>query len=89
LVAGFFSGIAAFFVFILIAVHLIMLGSTWTIIAAVDSFGWLSGIFAIILARKRAAFLAQPRANQWWWVAGIWATHIAALGGFIALGRML
>lgn len=86
---GFFSMIAAFFVLILIIVHLILLGSTWKMIAFVDTFGWMSGIFTIILARRRHRFLALQRTTQIWWAACIWAVHVAALGGFILLANLI
>jgi hypothetical protein len=89
LAPGFFSGICAVFVFGLICIHLIMLGSTWPIIAITDTFGFLSGGFAIVLARKRVWFLSLPKSTQRWWALGIWFVHVAALGGVIILGNIL
>jgi hypothetical protein len=86
---GFFSGIAAVFVFGLIVIHLVMIGSTWKIIVLVDSFGWCSGIFAVVLAARRHRFLALSRARQRGWALGIWAVHVAALGAFFLVGRYL
>lgn len=86
LAPGFFSGIAAFFVFLMISVHVVFLGSTWPMIVAVDLFGWCSGVFAIVLARKRVRFLAQSRSWQRWFAIIVWLIHIAALGMFILIG---
>lgn len=83
---GFFSGICAFFVFVVICIHLVMLGSTWPVLVILDSFGWASLIFAIYLSRKRHKFLAMPVVRQRWWAVGIWLVHIAAFFAFAIIG---
>ena len=61
---GFFSGIAAFFVLVMIVIHLVMLGSTWKIIAIVDVFGWCSALFTFMLLRKRSRFGHRQRGRN-------------------------
>ena len=91
LAPGFFSGIAACFVLVPIFARLIFGdGVFMPLIAAVDLFGWCSGIFAIILARKpaRIRFLTQSPSRQRWFALFIWFIHIAALATFILTGFM-
>lgn len=84
---GFFSGIAAIFLLVPIVAR-VVLGDgrmSWPLVP-LDLFGWCSGIFAIILAKKRIRFLALSRAGQRWWALGIWFVHVAALGLFLLVG---
>ncbi len=84
---GFFSGIAAFFVLVLIVGRLVFGdGLMSPALNALDLFGWCSGLFAIVIAKQHNRFLVQPRARQRWWALGIWFIHIAALGLFILFG---
>lgn len=84
---GFFSGIAACFVAIPTTGVYIEDGLLITPLVWAVSFGWLSGIFAVVLARKRnrTRFLAASHKHQWWMVFLIWLVHIAAFGLFIIL----
>ena len=87
LAPGFFSGIAAMFLLVLIVVVMTVgNGKPPLRIVAVDVFGWCSGIFAILLAIKRYRFLVQPRAVQRWWALGIWLIHVAALALLLLSG---
>jgi predicted RNA-binding Zn-ribbon protein involved in translation (DUF1610 family) len=86
---GFFSGISAAFVLVMIGLHLYFLGTTWTVIVLMDLFGWLSLTFAIVLARRRARFLSMQTSSQAWLAIGVWIVHAAALGLFILIGRAL
>jgi hypothetical protein len=84
---GFFSGIAAIFMLVPIFGRLLFGdGVLMPLPIMIDVFGWCSGIFAIILARKRIRFLAQLPARQRWFALTIWLIHIAALGLFILVG---
>jgi predicted RNA-binding Zn-ribbon protein involved in translation (DUF1610 family) len=86
LAPGFFSGIAACFVLIpIIGQTFFGNGRPEPLFLALDSFGWCSGLFAILLAMKRSRFLAQSRLRQRWFAIIIWLIHIAALGVFILL----
>jgi hypothetical protein len=84
---GFFSGIAATFLLVPIVGRLVFGDGrmSWPLVP-LDLFGWCSGIFAIILAKKRVRFIAQPRARQRWWALGIWFVHVAALAVFLLVG---
>lgn len=79
LAPGFFSGIAACF----LAVPTIGVYSEDGVIvlpfAGAVLFGWASGIFAIILARKRNRFITQPLSRQRWFALLIWLVHFLAL----------
>lgn len=94
LAPGFFSGIAAGFVLIPIVGRLFFGdGVFMPLMAALDLFGWASGIFTLFLAfgrggRLRTRFLARPRAQQRTFAFIIWFIHIAALGAFIYLAAM-
>ena len=79
---GFFSGIAAIFLLVPIGAQVVFGKGRMPppLILAVDLFGWCSGIFAIVLARKRIRFLAQSRWVQRGWALFIWFVHVAALG---------
>lgn len=86
---GFFSGIAAFFVLMPVVGQYRgdgRVSPSVIYMIALDLFGWCSLLFAIILARKRSRFLAQPRARQRWWTLTIWFVHVAALGLFVLIG---
>ena len=88
LAPGFFSGIAAAFLFVPIVLRLVIGDGGWSYwLNALDLFGWCSGIFAIILARKRIRFLALPRFQQQMFALAIWLVHIAALVVFLLLVR--
>src|SRR5215207_7280264 len=61
---GFFSGICACFVLVMIIARLVFGDHRMSVgLNVVDLFGWCSGIFAILLAAKRNRFLAQPRSR--------------------------
>lgn len=83
----FFSGIAACFVFVGIVARLIWgdhrMSAT---LNTVDLFGFASGIFAILLTRKRLRFIKLPLATQRWVAAGVWLVHIAAFGLLLLFG---
>ena len=84
---GFFSGIAAIMLLVPILGRLAFGdGQMSPALNALDLFGWCSGIAAILLARHRLRFIAQPRGRQRWWTVGIWLVHVAALVLFILLG---
>ena len=88
LIPGFFSGIAACFVLVLIIARLHfgdgLLSPTMTI---TDAFGFASGIAALILAFPyRGRFLAQPHHRQRLITLGFWAIHIIALILLITIG---
>ena len=84
---GFFSGIAACFVLVMIVARLIFGDRKMSIgLNAVDLFGWCSGAFAIILAIQRSRFLAQPRTRQRWFALAVWLIHIGAFVLLILLG---
>lgn len=86
LAPGFFSGIAAAFVLVPIVLRYVLGDGKFSMILnGMDLFGWCSGAFAIMLARKRTRFLSQPRAKQRMWALTIWFIHIAALGMVILL----
>lgn len=87
LAPGFFSGIAACFVLIPIIGRLGFGDGRWSPgLNVLDIFGWCSGIFAILLARRRVWFIKQSIAFQRWCALGIWLVHVAALGLFIFVG---
>ncbi len=84
---GFFSGMAASFVLLMIMGRLVFGdGLMSPTLNALDLFGWCSGVLAIIIAKKRHRFIAQPRARQRKWTVIIWAVHIVALALFIVVG---
>lgn len=78
-----FSGIAAALLLIPITLSLIMGGGPppWFVYAT-DGFGWLSGLAALVLLKRRFAFIRLPRRTQILCAAATWAVHVAA---FIAL----
>src|SRR5690349_18180211 len=70
---GFFSGIAALFVLVpIIGRYVFGDGVLMPLMIIIDVFGWCSGIFAIILARKRVRFLSQTAQWQRWFALAIW-----------------
>jgi hypothetical protein len=84
---GFFSGIAAIFVLIPIFGRLLFGdGVLMPVPIMMDVFGWCSGIFAIILAKKRIRFFSQTSQRQRRFALTIWLIHIGALGLFILIG---
>jgi hypothetical protein len=86
---GFFSGIAAFFVLVMIVGRLVFGDGLMSPgLNVLDAFGWCSAIFAIILASKHKRFIAQPRARQILWTLIIWIVHVAALALFLFVGTM-
>src|SRR5687768_8467278 len=88
LAPGFFSGIAAAFLLLPIVLrYVIGDGGYSPLLNAVDLFGWCSGVFAILLARKRSRFFALTRFQQMMFALAIWFIHIAALVLFLLLIR--
>ncbi len=89
LAPGFFSGIAACFVCIPTVAIFFEDGIVVPPLVGGVLFGWLSGLFAIILAvgairgRGRIRFLAQSRSRQRWFALLIWLIHFAALVLFL------
>lgn len=88
LIPGFFSGIAACFLLVLVVGRLFfgdgLLSPTMTI---TDAFGFASGIMALIIAFPyRARFLAQPHHRQRLIALSFWAIHIIALILLITIG---
>ena len=77
---GIFSGIAAMlFAFPLLVIPIVHPGlklPPWPIYA-MDGFGWLSALSALLLFVFRYRFLRQPRSAQIAWAAAIWFIHIA------------
>ncbi len=86
---GIFSGICAAMLLIPLMTSVYVPGgpAPWPI-WAVDAFGWLSGVSALVLARYRYAFLRQPQAAQRVWAAMVWVIHIIALAAFVAVGLL-
>src|SRR3954469_7354920 len=75
---GFFSGIAAAFLLVMILARLLFGDHKMSLtLNVLDLFGWCSGVFAVILAIKRRRFFAQSRSRQRWWAMGIWFVHVA------------
>ena len=82
---GFFCGIAACFLCIPTVAIFIEDGAFIPPLVGAVLFGWLSGLFAIILVvgtirrRGRIRFLAQSRSRQRWFALLVWLIHFAAL----------
>ena len=82
---GFFSGISA-------ALMLIpLVGSMYSPNGpapwpfwAMDAFGWLSGLAALVLVKYRYAFLRQPQVAQRGWAVLVWAIHLTAFALVVA-----
>ena len=83
-----FSGIAAALLAIpIVLAFLLETGPVpWPAIA-LDAFGWLSGLSALMLIKFRFAFLRQKATRQRGWALAIWAVHVAAF--FVVLGGSL
>jgi hypothetical protein len=85
LAPGFFSGIAACFMCIPTVAIFLEDGTFVPPIVGAVLFGWMSGLFAIILAvgavrgRGRVRFIALSRKWQRWFALIIWLIHFAAL----------
>lgn len=88
LAPGFFSGIAAAFLSIIIIGSFIVKDPAPALIIAVDVFGWCSGFFAILLALRRMRFVALPRERQRRWAIVIWLVHAVALIVFYFIARV-
>ena len=87
---GIFSGIAAALLLIPMVVETVRgRGSPPWFIVGFDAFGWLSGIFVLLLIKYRFAFLAQRLTMQWTWAALAWAVHVAAFAVLVALIYLL
>ena len=84
-----FSGIAAALLLIPLMGSVFFPGgpAPWPL-WAVDAFGWLSGVLALVLVKYRFAFLRQPQAAQRVWAVMAWVIHIAALAAFIAVALL-
>lgn len=83
---GLFSGIAAGLLLIpIVIVPLTEGGPPPWFILVLDAFGWLSGIAALILIRRRVAFLRLPAARQRLWALLAWAVHVGAFFLVLAL----
>ncbi|MFG0328985.1 MAG: hypothetical protein ACF8PN_03710 [Phycisphaerales bacterium] len=81
---GFFSGIAACFVAIpTVAIYFEDGVLVWPLVGAV-LFGWMSGLFAIVLATKlRSRFIAKPNERRRSFAILVWLVHVAAMAIFI------
>jgi hypothetical protein len=80
---GFFSGIAACLLLVPLVILHGRVGRPPLVFYALDAFGWLSAVFAIMLITRRVRFIAQRPAHQALAAAAIWLIHIAALLGFM------
>ncbi len=79
-----FSGIAAVLLLTPLMISVYFGPAPWQI-WAVDAFGWLSGVSALVLLKYRYAFLKQPEAAQRVWAAMAWVIHLIAFAAFIAV----
>ncbi len=83
IVPGMFSGIAAMFVAIPIIVSpLSGNGSAPGFIVATDTFGFLSGGFALFMMARRKRIVSMPARSQMWLAGIVWMIHVLA---FLAL----
>lgn len=83
IVPGVFSGIAAMFLAIPIIVSpLTGNGGAPGFIIATDTFGFLSGGFALLMMARRKRIVAMPARSQAWLAAIVWMIHVLA---FVAL----
>ena len=83
---GLFSGICAGFLLLPIVI-MPRAGAgppPWQILAA-DAFGWTSGAAALLLIRRRQAFIQQPEDRQRTWAIASWTIHVAAFAVLLAL----
>ena len=83
---GFFSGISAALMMVPLVISLFVAGgpAPWQL-WAVNVFGWLSVLSAVVLVKYRYAFLRQTQATQRVWAGIAWLTHMFALAVFIAV----
>ncbi len=83
---GLFSGIAAGFLLIpMVGATITRGGSVPWYIVGFDAFGWLTGIFALLLIKYRLAFLSQRLTVQRSWAALAWVVHVTAFAVLVAL----
>ncbi len=74
-----FSGIAAVLLLIpMVVIPLTGGGPAPGYIFALDSFGLLSGLAALVSLRFRLAFLGQPATTKRRWAMIAWGAHLAA-----------
>lgn len=79
LIPGAFSGICAFLLLIPITLSSILGNQPAPIgIILLDTFGWLSGCFAVGLFLARHRFLRLSRHHQIAWASVMWSIHLAA-----------
>lgn len=84
MVPGFFSGIAAILLMIPIVVAPASGGPPAPMgILALDAFGWLSGIAAIMLAVRRVWFLRLSPGTQRAAAVGVWLVHLTVFFGML------
>ena len=83
-IPGAFSGIAAALLLMPLMFSVYYGPAPWQL-WAVDAFGWLSGVSALVLLKYRYAFLRQPQAAQRVWAVMAWVFHIAAFAAFMAV----
>ena len=83
---GLFAGIAAALLLMPIIIVPLLGGglAPWRFVA-VDAFGWLSGLAALVLLKYRFAFLSQPQPKQRMWAAVAWGIHLLAFAVLIML----
>ncbi len=76
---GLFSGIAAALLLMPIIIVPLLGGGPepWRFVA-VDAFGWVSGLTALVFVKFRHPFLRQPQPTQRTWAAVAWGIHLAA-----------
>jgi hypothetical protein len=89
-IPGFFSGICAALLAVPMVGSLFFSANSpapWPV-WAVDAFGWLSGLSALILVKHRYAFLRQPQATQRLWAGIVWLVHLFAFAALV-LGSFL
>jgi len=84
---GFFSGICAAMMLIPLVGSLYSPNgpAPWPV-WALDAFGWLSGLAALVLVRYRYAFLRLPQTVQRGSAVMLWAIHLTAFAGLVAAG---
>ncbi len=75
---GIFSGIAAILLLIPIAISSVSTGTIQWPVIALDAFGMLSGIVAVVLVVKRYRFLRMLPPQQIFWAGVAWAVHVSA-----------
>ncbi len=78
-IPGAFSGICAFI--LLMIIYIVAIGGGGNAppgVLMLDVFGWLSGLFALLLFIDRHRFLNQSESKQWTWISVIWTVHLIA-----------